>query len=108
MNFITVFDAVVKEYSKDIAILVVSALTLNLSLKVKKDDLKFPGKFAERLNKKTRDLLWEYPEYVVTVIEIRDAWTEYENRIKCQGLGGCVEKTLKEIVKFNRNNPDLL
>lgn len=106
MKFIDVFNTVKQEFSEDIAILVVSALTINLSTKIKKKDLASDNdsSFRKRIDNKTRTVLWEHsPETIDLVIEIRDALHEFQTRISMEGLGGCKVLTLKEIIENNKN-----
>ena len=101
MNFTNVYNVVFKEYSHSIAILVVSAISINLSMKVKDKDLTVPGRYVERLNKKTKEILWTHADEfnIDLVIKIRDAYHEYSNRVAMNGLGGCEIKTLRQIVE---------
>jgi hypothetical protein len=103
MDFIELFETVEAEFSKHIATLVITAISINLTEKIKKKDLIKDGNFTKRLNKKTKNLLWEEsPDTVDLVIEIRDALNEFQTRRSMNGIGGCKIMTLKEIVLINR------
>lgn len=99
MDLCNVHKTVEGEFNTTIATLVVAALTVNLTTKAKQKDMLDPGRFTNRINQKTRDLLWEHnKDDIELAIKIRDAWTEYSNRQSFDGLGGCEKKTLQEIV----------
>jgi hypothetical protein len=106
MDFRFLHDKVAEEFSPTVAVLVVVALNINLVTKPKPTDLNTPGRFTERINKKTRKALWEHhPEDVELAIKIRDVWSEFENRITMDGLGGCQVKTLKQLLEVKQINP---
>ena len=101
MQLVEIYKIVESEYDHHHAILVVSALAIKLTTKTKVKDFNSPGNFTNRINKKTRNLMWEEdPELIELVIRIRDAVAEYEQRQELNGLGGCVRKSLKDIVDY--------
>lgn len=99
MDFKFIYDKVEEEFDSIIATMVVVAMTINLVENVKPKDMVEAGRFTKRINKKTRKALWEHNgEDIELSIKIRDAWTEFESRIVMDGLGGCQERTLKQII----------
>ncbi|MCK9369216.1 hypothetical protein M0R04_04695 [Candidatus Dojkabacteria bacterium] len=100
MDFLRIFEVVEGEYTKSIACGILAAMTINLTTRVRKSDYKNPGRFTERLYKKTKGLLYEYSDDdIELIIKIRDSWNEYQLCQDMAGLGGCKKKTLKEIIE---------
>ena len=100
MNFVKIFKTVENEFDSEIALLVCLAHSINLSLKVTDEDLMLKGNYTKRLNEKTHNILWEYPDKVELVIKIRDAFQSFEMGESFNGLGGCTKKTLKECIEM--------
>lgn len=100
MNFVKIFKTVENEFDSETAILVCIACSINITLGINIDDITDPGTFTKRLNEKTTDVLWEYPDKTELVIQIRDALQSFEMGESFNGLGGCTKKTLKECMKM--------
>ncbi len=100
MNFIEIFQKVSNEFDPEIAILVSIAHSINLSLKITNKDL-IKNNYTNRLNAKTREILWEHPDKIDLVIQIREALPTLLIGQEMAGLGGCKQKTLKEIMEEN-------
>lgn len=98
MDFLSVLNVVTDEFDARIAALSVVAISITTSTKIKSKDFEC-GNFTKRVNKKIRKALWFHePEHVELAIKIRDAWTTFECCRDMNGIGGCVEKTLKQII----------
>ena len=99
MNFYEVFDTIKEEFDEDTALLCVCAMSVLLSTIPTNQDLEEKGNFTSRVCKKISKLLWEHEdEKVEEVLKIIDAYHYFEIGKSMKGLGGCVEKTLKEII----------
>lgn len=98
MDYVKVFNEVKEAFDQDTAVVVVVALTLNLSKKVKGRHILKVGSFSEELDAKTRDVLWELSiEEVNKAIEIRNCIYDWDLSQSLDGLGGSRKKSLKEI-----------
>ena len=103
MNPRAVFDAVNAEFDESVALLVVAINAVHLSMKIKPSDLGTKGRFADRLRKKARKLLWETNDADFELAYAIDTLLyDYEC---CQtlgtpngSLGGCVKKSLRDLL----------
>lgn len=99
MNFYEVFDTIKEEFDEDTALLCVCAMSVLLSTTPTNYDLEGRGRFTTKVYKKVSELLWEHEDgKVEEVLKIIDAYHDFEMGKSMKGLGGCVEKTLKEII----------
>ena len=100
MNFNQLYQQIEKEYDADMALMVVQINTINLTMKISEKDLNEPGRFTKRLHKKTYKLLWEYDnDKIELALKLNDVIQQWECGKSFQGLGGCIEKTFKELIK---------
>lgn len=101
MNFTEIHKAVSAEFPPNIAVGVVVALTIDITTKIKKKDI-VEGNFTKKIDKKTRDALWDYSDdEVKLIIKIRDIWSTFELSQTFNDLGGFEHKTLKELIDEN-------
>jgi len=102
MNFYEQFKQIEEEFGEEMAVLCVCALSVQLSTKVTNDDLLKRGQFTKKITKKITDVLWEHSTQVPEVLKVIDAIYDFEIRKQMNGLGGCVQKSLKEIIQEKR------
>ncbi len=92
------------EFGEHIAALVLSINVINRTMKVKQDDLVVSGAFTVRLRRKVDKFLWEE-----TSEDVDLAWRvamKLHTYDCCKqlgrpggGLGGCLPKTLKQLIE---------
>jgi len=71
MEYLTIFQQIRKEgFNETVAISAIQILTLNMGMKPSEKDFKEPGRFEERLRKKSRDVLWELSDTEFNLIWI--------------------------------------
>ena len=79
---------------------VISLETIQLSIKIKKKDV-FPDGFNSRIIKKFQRANWSVSlEDCRKILDITFAAQEFEQREALVGLGGCVSKSLEEMLNF--------
>lgn len=79
---------------------VISMETIQMSIKVKNKDF-LPDGFSKRIIKKFQKANWITSlEECHKILDITFACQEFEQREALVGLGGCVSKSLEEIIKF--------
>lgn len=99
MDFNEVYQAVTEEFDERVATCTVVALTICLVVKVRDRDIKTPGLFTSKIDRKTKQVLHEYStEAVDLAIKIRDVWPSYKARLVLHDLGGCRVRTIKELL----------
>jgi len=101
MDYVETFNAVRSEFDEEMAILVTTALTINLTRNPSIEELSEKGLYTERVEEIIKQNLWEHADKVELVIKIWDALYDYQTRISLEGLGGCKVKTIKEIIAMN-------
>lgn len=80
---------------------VISMETIQLSIKVKNKDFLPDGFSSRRIIKKFQKANWITSlEECHRILDITFACQEFEQREALVGLGGCVSKSLEEIIKF--------
>lgn len=97
------YDAVVSEFEDtELALMVVQAVTVNLTTEVLEEDFTTKNSFGTRVEDKVRKLLWSYPQHKVDLaIRLWECYHSWDIGKGCAGLGGCVERTFKELLEIN-------
>ena len=94
MNYYRLHSAIAEEFGPKIALMVLQIVTINMTTKIPKD-----LNLASKVEKKARKLLWEESradiELALKIFECVHSW---DTRQAMQGLGGCVTKTVKELI----------
>lgn len=104
MNYIKFYDAVAADYGSEVALATIQILTVSFTTKIKLKDLKTAGRFTEKIKRKVKDLLWECdPQIVQQAFACWEVSNSWQTRQSLQGMGGCVTKTIKELIDENQN-----
>ena len=104
MNYNKLYDAVATDYGPEVALATIQILTISMTTKTKLKDLKTAGRFTEKIKRKVKDLLWECdPQIIQQAFACWEVSNSWETRQSLQGMGGCVTKTIKELVDENQN-----
>ena len=103
MNYVETFNVVKDEFDEETAILVVTALTVNLTMNATMEELTSIGAYTARLTEIIRENLWSHSDKIDLVLKIWEALYDYQICQSMQGLGGCVAKTIKEIMFSGKN-----
>jgi hypothetical protein len=95
------YDTVVSEFEDtELALMVVQALTVNLTTEVLEEDFIAKGIYSTRVEDKVRKLLWSYPQHKVDLaIRLWECYHSWTIGRSFAGLGGCVERTFKELLE---------
>lgn len=96
MKYTELWKTVEQEFDAETAILAVAASAIYSSMKVKDTDMESPDKFTKRRNARIRSALWQHSDKVDLVIDIIDAYQDFDTAESFQGLGGCVLKPFRE------------
>lgn len=99
MNYITLFETVEREFSKDVATLVVVAHSLHLSEPILNDDFLNvkDAPYGKRVKEKIEDVLWSHRDYYDVVLRINSIIGDYEMINAMSGHGACEKVTLREL-----------
>jgi hypothetical protein len=99
MNFKRLFNQVATEFNADVALLVVQINTISLSLEPTLEEIQTPGLFGKRVEDLARNTLWETDEKELELaLTIERLVYDWEISQDMNGLGGCVQKTFKELL----------
>ena len=101
MNPIKIYDQIDEEYGHEIAILALVGLTMNYTKSIKNRHLKRKNKglYTAELRDSIKELLFNCDDAKIEkALQLVDSWYDYELGLSMQGLGGCVQKSLKEII----------
>ena len=95
------YDAVVSEFNDtELALMVVQVVTVNLTTEISEDDLCITGQLASKIEDKVRKLLWQSPQHKVDLaIRLWKCYYSWEVGRTCAGIGGCVERTFKDLLE---------
>ena len=102
-DFTRIYNAIHEEFdNRDLAMMVVQIYTINLTTKIKPKDISTPGRFTEKVIKKSKKLFWQYEDCDIDLaISLWQCIHSWENRQAMHGLGGCEKKTFKELLELN-------
>ena len=99
MKHTEIFETVKQEFGQDIAVLVMMIVALNLSKEITMEHLTNRNSFTNELLDQATSLFWEIEkEKIEIAILVWDNLYIWECCKEMQGLGGCVYKTLTQLV----------
>ena len=101
-DFTRIYNAINEEFNNpELAMIVVQIYTIHLTTKVKSKDWTHAGHLTEKVIKKSKKVLWEYPiDDVELAISLWQCVYDWEIGQSMDGLGGCEKKTFKELLKI--------
>jgi len=94
-----VYQQVALEFNETMALNVCLMLSINLTTKVTKKDIRTPGRYTGKILKKAKSLFHslsddEFDE-ILAIWEVLNSWSIGQ---ELQGLGGSQPKTLKQLI----------
>lgn len=106
MNYTEVFNSVKAEkYSDEVAILVTMMVGFHVTKIVKPKHITKRVSFEGELEGQFKEVFWEHrPEVIKEAISVWRVLHDYETRKTLDGLGGCVAKTIRQLIE-EKNSP---
>ena len=100
MNYADAFKIIKSEgFPDEVAILVTVMCGLNMVKPMKKRHITTRGLYTKELESQFKTVFWEHaPEVIVEAKAIWEVWHTYDCCQKMQGIGGCVAKTIRQLI----------
>lgn len=98
-----IFSIIRNEFTEETAVNATILISINKSMTPTNEEMLENHLYIKRLNELFNNVLWQLPENKKSLcLKVWEAWYNYEIGVSFNGMGGCVFKTLKELIGIEK------